>query len=48
MKAGIVNSENTSIFRQWQGKHISYVTNNHATTRIVGGDVFYAIRAEAI
>jgi hypothetical protein len=30
MKAGIRDSENTSIGRQRRGKHISAVTNKHA------------------
>jgi hypothetical protein len=31
MKAGIAHSEKTSITKQRHGKHVSAVTNNHAT-----------------
>jgi hypothetical protein len=33
MKAEIADPENTSIAKQWHGKHLSALTNNHATTK---------------
>jgi hypothetical protein len=32
MKARIANPEKTSVARQQDGKHVSIVVNNHATT----------------
>jgi hypothetical protein len=41
MKMEIADSEKTSIARQWLGKHVSTVTNNHATTEEFFEAVFF-------